>query len=156
MSMAYVPHKPQRLEIVKKGAPILTAVAKEVVNISDKDIQILIDDMIFTCSQEKNCIGLAAPQVGKSLRIIILATKTGRNAEALINPRLRIHPASNLKTEEEGCLSVPGVNKKVSRHTRIKVSFFDRTGQEREKTFRKLEARIIQHEIDHLNGKLIA
>jgi len=74
----------------------------------------------------------------------------------MINPAVATHPMSKLKSGKEGCLSVPGVEIEVKRQSRIRVSFLDRYGKEQKEIFSGFDARIIQHEVDHLNGKLIA
>ncbi|MBI2120524.1 MAG: peptide deformylase [Parcubacteria group bacterium] len=152
MSMAYTPHEPQVLSIVECGDPILRWIAKEVKDFNNEGIQAFIDDMILTAASVDG-VGLAAPQVGVSLRIIVVAP-TGKGQRALINPRIT-HLSSIRKIAVEGCLSIPGNPRKVKRSNRITASFQDRFGTHLEETFTGLEARIVQHEIDHLNGVLI-
>jgi peptide deformylase len=153
--MASTPREPQRLKISTSGDPILKAVAKEVEDVDDESVQALIDDMFLTRASEENCVGLSAPQVGQSLRIIIVAPEE-KEPRVMINPAVATHPMSKLKSGKEGCLSVPGVEIEVKRQSRIRVSFLDRYGKEQKEIFSGFDARIIQHEVDHLNGKLIA
>jgi len=89
-------------------------------------------------------IGLAAPQVGISLRLIVLADEDGRDVQALLNPAII----------EEGCLSIPGVFAPVARAAWVKVEARDVDGQPVAITARGLRARVLQHEIDHLDGVL--
>lgn len=154
MSMAFTPRKPRELEIVKKGNPILYEVAQEVKNVQNNNIQTLISDMLLTCEKAGGA-GLAAPQIGKSLRIIIVAPKN-KKPVVMINPIVAIHAMSKLKSGDEGSLSIPGVTKEIMRHNRIKVSFLDQDGKPQNEIFSNFDARIIQHTVDNLNGKLIA
>ncbi|HOZ36638.1 MAG TPA: peptide deformylase [bacterium] len=96
-------------------------------------------------------VGLAAPQVGQSLRLI--AVDMEGEAQIMINPK--ITKKSWLQTTaEEGCLSVPKFYGPVKRHKKIAVEFFDKKGQPQKKSYRDIEARVIQHEVDHLDGVL--
>ena len=96
-------------------------------------------------------IGLAAPQVGVSKRAAVVDGEEG--LLKIVNPR--ILSKKGLSELEEGCLSVPEKGVNVKRAEEILVSYLDENGKRCKKTFRGLTARIIQHEIDHLNGKLI-
>jgi peptide deformylase len=118
------------------------------------DVQKLIDDMIETMYAAPG-IGLAAPQVGVSLRIFVVDLSLGRKAEDLmvfINPRFV--EREGMQLEEEGCLSVPGFNATVARPSRAVVEGLDRDGRLRTVEGRELLARAFQHEMDHLDGKL--
>jgi len=118
------------------------------------DVQTLIDDMIETMYAAPG-IGLAAPQVGVSLRIFVVDLSLGRKAEDLmvfVNPVML--DQEGVQLEEEGCLSVPGFNATVARPSRAVVKALDRNGVERVVEGRDLLARAFQHEIDHLDGKL--
>lgn len=138
------------LPIITHPNPILRQRSQEIANIADPEIQRLIDDMIPTMFAADG-IGLAAPQIGKNLRLIIVNTKDGPQAYA--NPI--IHAFSFTKEPmEEGCLSVPGVFGVVMRPTEIDVSVTLRDGTDKRFTAKGLHARVIQHEIDHINGIL--
>ena len=104
--------------------------------------------------KENHGVGLAAPQVGISQQIIVINTDKNINALALINPQIL---ARSTSTEEdtEGCLSLPGVSLKINRARKISVAFQDEFGHPREIKAKGLTARVLQHEIDHLNGILI-
>jgi len=138
------------LPIITHPNEILRTKAKEVANIKSDEIQQLILDMIETMLK-KDGIGLAASQINKSLRIIIVNTEKG--AIALINPKIT---KKSWKREdgEEGCLSIPGIFGIVKRYKSITVNFIDQNGDSRELKASDLLARIIQHEIDHLDGIL--
>lgn len=138
--------------IVKFGDPVLQSRAAEVPAIDD--VQELIDDMIETMYAAPG-IGLAAPQIGVPLRIFVMDLSFGHNPAdliVLVNPELV--EQEGLQLEEEGCLSVPGFNATVVRPTRVVVRGLDRTGATRSVDGDSLQARALQHEMDHLNGKL--
>jgi len=96
-------------------------------------------------------IGLAAPQVGISKRIIIVDTESG--ILKMVNPKIISKKGSS--SLEEGCLSVPDKSVNVKRAEEITISYIDENNKERTETFSGLTARVIQHELDHLAGKLI-
>lgn len=110
----------------------------------------LISDMFHTL-KESNGVGLAAPQVGKNLNLFIV--KYGDFEETFINPQIR--PYGHSEQMVEGCLSVPGIDMIVTRRGRVEVRYFDRNWVEKYQEFEGVLARIIQHEYDHLIGKLI-
>jgi len=137
--------------ILRYGADVLHAPAAPVPGITP-DIQQLVDDMIQTMYVAPG-IGLAAPQVGVSLRIFVADLSTGHNpAELLtfINPELV--DAEGTQFEEEGCLSAPGFNATVARPSRAVVKGLDRNGIEQVVEGTGLLARCFQHEMDHLEG----
>ena len=113
----------------------------------------LMDNMLKTM-YESNGIGLAAVQVGHHKRIAVVDASAGKNNPIfLVNPVI-IQQSDLTLTGEEGCLSAPGKFAKVPRQTRIKVEYMCYHGKRLCKTFYDLTAIIIQHEIDHMNGKL--
>ncbi|RPI57759.1 MAG: peptide deformylase [Acidobacteria bacterium] len=139
--------------ILKFGEGPLHERAAEVGELTP-DIQKLIDDMIETMYAAPG-IGLAAPQVGVSLRIFVIDLSVGRNANDLmvfINPQFL--ELEGMQLEEEGCLSVPGFNATVARPMRAIVSGLDRNGEPVTVEGKDLLARALQHEMDHLDGKL--
>ncbi|MEN9921139.1 MAG: hypothetical protein RLZZ517_117 [Candidatus Parcubacteria bacterium] len=143
------------LAISQLGNPILRKKAKEVLSIKDTKIQELIDSMIDTCLDAPG-VGIAAPQVYDTHRIFIMVPCKGRDAKklkpvAVINPQI-ISTSKQTKKDWEGYLSVPGIRALVPRRVQIKVEFFDRTGKRQTKTFKDFNARIFQHEYDHLEG----
>ena len=151
---------PQHLEIFQLGAPIIRMVAKRVPDIKAVEIQTLIDDMIQTCVESKG-VGIAAPQIGHSLAIMIMASYPNSRypyapqmePTALINPKVIDYTEEQVK-DWEGCLSLPGIRALVPRHTYIEVQYFDREGREQTVVFRDFLARLFQHEYDHLIGKV--
>lgn len=118
--------------------------------ISSKEFQRFIEDMKFTMV-EKDGVGLAAPQVGKNIRMVIVNTKNGPTC--VINP-LIIKKSFLKEWGEEGCLSVPSIFGDVKRHKNIKCIYYDENGKKVEITASGLMARVFQHEIDHLDGIL--
>jgi peptide deformylase len=118
----------------------------------DQKIQILVDDMLETMYESRG-VGLAATQVNIHQRIIVIdVSEEKNNPLCLINPE--IFEKAGDEESEEGCLSVPGFFEKVKRAERIKVRALDREGQLFEFEASDLLAVCVQHEIDHLNGKL--
>jgi peptide deformylase len=126
----------------------------EPVRTFDDALQKLIDDM-FETMYDAPGVGLAATQVGVPLRVAVMDCsddKTRPQPMVMINPE--IHDPAALETMEEGCLSVPGVGEKVERYARLKMRALDRHGQPYEIEAEGLLAQAVQHEIDHLDGKL--
>ena len=117
----------------------------------DGSIQRLIDDMIVTMHNAHG-VGLAAPQVGVSLRVVVIETPDDGLLE-LINPEVVKH--SGTRRLWEGCLSVPGYQAEIPRSTQVVVKALDREGKEiRLKAVDTLLAQALEHEIDHTNGIL--
>ena len=116
--------------------------------------QVIIDQMVDTM-YKNNGIGLAANQVGYARRMFVMDTSTDRNSlKIFINPVIEKLAKEKL-TEEEGCLSCPKKLVEVRRPIYVGLKYFCRHGEEQYKTFYYLSSRVVQHEVDHLNGKLI-
>ncbi|MBI1858672.1 MAG: peptide deformylase [Candidatus Melainabacteria bacterium] len=156
-----------RLEIVKYGDPILRKVTSRVIKF-DKSLKKLIEDMFETMYASEG-IGLAAPQIGVSKRVLILDVdypskryeneKAGKE-ENIYNPMVLVNPVIIQSEGEmesfEGCLSFPDVFFKVKRYQKIIVRYQDILGKERKfESQGDLLCRCLQHEIDHLDGKLM-
>jgi len=135
-------------QIRKDGDPDLRKKAAPVVRFS-APLYRLIEDMIETM-QEANGVGLAAPQVGIAKRIIIVRHQD--DIFEIINPEIMVSRGE--ATDVEGCLSCPGAYGEVSRAAEVEVQGKDRDGNEIRVTGQDLLARILQHEIDHLDGIL--
>jgi peptide deformylase len=135
--------------IVKIPAPVLRHKAQEIVKVTKKT-QLLIDDML-RMMRKANGIGLAAPQVGVSQRLIVVAPE-GMRPTALINPR--VVKSEGSAKGEEGCLSIPGLYGDVIRAASVEVEALDRKGRKVTFNLQGMRARVIQHEIDHLDGIL--
>ena len=141
------------LEILTLGHPVLVQRAKEIDNI-DQNIIDLAENMILTMHAAPG-IGLAAPQVNHSRRLITVDLSIGEKSEnllVLINPELTDKEGEEVL--EEGCLSVPGINEKVARPYRVCIKGTDLEGKEKVIEAEGLLARVLCHEIDHINGKL--
>ena len=149
-----------RLQVRELGDPILRSVARPVENVQDPEIQELINDMIEKCI-EIDGVGIAAPQVGKPLRLFIIASRPSprypqaphMEPTAIINPSI-IKTCPTEVSAWEGCLSIPGLRAQVVRPSWVETAYIDRNGECRVTTFKGFIARIFQHEFDHLEGKL--
>jgi peptide deformylase len=115
------------------------------------EIRRMADDMIDTMHDEVG-IGLAAPQVGIALRLMVVGDERGRDARALINPV--ITESGGEVTAEEGCLSIPGIFAQVTRAEWVQLDAQDLEGHPVSIRGRGLMARVLQHEMDHLDGVL--
>ena len=138
------------LKVRKYGDPALRRSAEAVGEVTP-EIRLIIADMIETMYDEVG-IGLAAPQVGISKRLIVIADEEGRGVQALLNPA--IVDCGGEVTGEEGCLSIPGVFAPVVRAAWVKVDARSVDGKPLTISARGLRARVLQHEIDHLDGVL--
>jgi peptide deformylase len=138
------------LTIRKYGDPILRRRAALVDSVTP-EIRGVVADMIDTMYDEVG-IGLAAPQVGTSLRLIVVGDDETRAARVLVNPV--IAEAGGEVTAEEGCLSIPGIFAPVTRAAWVAVDARDLDGQPLTMKGHGLLARVLQHEIDHLDGVL--
>lgn len=140
------------LEILEFPDPRLRNKAKEVAEVDDS-LRKLIDDMLETMYSAPG-IGLAATQVNVHKRVVVMDISPDQDQpRVFINPV--ITPLTNeTKESQEGCLSVPGFYEPVMRHERVKVAALDRDGQTFEIECDELLSICIQHEVDHLNGKL--
>jgi peptide deformylase len=138
------------LRVRRYGDPVLRRRAREVEAVTP-DIRRLVEDMTDTMYDEVG-IGLAAPQVGASIRLMVVGDETNRGVQALVNPVIAAQGGS--VTAEEGCLSLPGVFAPVTRAEWVTLEAQDLAGVPVSITARGLRARVFQHEIDHLDGVL--
>lgn len=134
--------------IVEIGDPILKQIARPVPKITPNVIK-LLDNMAETMYDAPG-VGLAAPQVGVSKRVIVV--DVGSGLIELINPE--IIGKEGMETDFEGCLSIPGVKGEVPRYAKVTVKALDRNGEEVQYEADGFLARAFQHEIDHLDGIL--
>jgi peptide deformylase len=140
------------LNILKYPDPRLHTVAKAVTEV-DERIRTLVDDMLETMYEAEG-VGLAATQVDVHERVVVIDTSTERNEpRVLINPEL-VAFSEDWVDGEEGCLSVPTIYDKVPRHSKVKVRSLNRDGQPWEFEAEGLLAVCVQHEMDHLMGKV--
>ncbi len=150
------------LKIARMGHPVLHQVAEPVTDLVDPEIAILVGDMIDTLD-DAGGIGLAAPQVHVSKRVVIFFVPEERsgdeeedsatNLTIMINPD--IEPLSDeTNLDWEACLSVPGLMGAVERYSHIKYTWLNLDGKQQEREAKGFHARAVQHECDHLDGKL--
>ena len=141
-----------KLDILRYPDPRLHKVARPVAEV-DQRIRGLVDDMLETMYGAEG-VGLAATQVDVHERVIVIDVSEKRDEPiVLINPEL-IETSDEMAITEEGCLSVPEVYDKVPRHARVRVRALDRSGASREFDAEGLLAVAVQHEMDHLVGKV--
>ena len=141
-------------DIVLMGDPVLRTRAEEVTSFDD-ELRTLVRDMFETMYHAEG-IGLAAPQVGVSKRVVVVDLRREEEPEArvaLVNPVVT-WASSELEKEAEGCLSIPGIEDVVVRHWAVKVEGFDPKGRPVSVEAEDLYSRAIQHEIDHVDGIL--
>jgi len=138
------------------GDPILRERARDV-TVFDARLRELAADMVETMEHE-NGVGLAAPQIGESVQLLVALRLADPDDETtdvvvLVNPEI-LSRSQDTWVHEEGCLSIPGVRGNVTRPSNITVRYRDLDGNEHVVEAENMFARILQHEIDHLNGKL--
>jgi peptide deformylase len=147
-------------EILKMGDPRLLRIAKPVEAFGTPELRLLVDDM-FETMHAVNGAGLAAPQIGVDLQLVIFGFRQNQRypdappvpETVLINPE--ITPLDDVEEEGwEGCLSVPGLRGVVPRYARIRYRGFDAQGEPIDRVAEGFHARVVQHECDHLIGKL--
>jgi peptide deformylase len=143
--------------IVMYGDPVLRQKAKDID--LGTDIQTLVDDMFETMNAASG-VGLAAPQIGKSLRLFIVDGTVIDNEPGMesfkkvfVNPEL-VEEEGKPWDYEEGCLSIPNIREKISRKEKLKIRYFDEHWNAHEEIYGGMKARIIQHEYDHIEGKM--
>jgi peptide deformylase len=144
----------ETLRILTPPAPVLRARAKPVTAADADAVRDLVPRMFATMYRAPG-IGLAAPQVGVGLRLAVvdLMPDDRREPYVLINPEV-VAASDETATREEGCLSLPGQYADITRPARVKVRFEEATGERREIEAEGLFAACLQHEIDHLDGRL--
>lgn len=143
--------------IVVYGDPVLRQRAKDVEK--GTDLKPLIQDMFETMYGAQG-VGLAAPQIGKSIRLFVVDGSVIEDDETLvdfkkafINPEM-LEELGEEWEYEEGCLSIPNIRENVSRSQKLRIRYFDEDWNQHEEEYTGIKARIIQHEYDHIEGKL--
>jgi peptide deformylase len=143
--------------IVLYGDPVLKKRAATIGK-GDIDLEELIQDM-FETMEAANGVGLAAPQIGKSVRLFVIdTTPIEKNPEdglrkVFINPEI-VDEDGEEWAFEEGCLSIPGIREDVVRHERILIRYQDENWEAHEESLTGMAARVVQHEFDHIEGVL--
>ena len=141
-----------RLSILRYPDPRLHTVAQPVAVVDDT-VRQLADDMLETMYAAEG-VGLAATQVDRHLRVLVMDCSEGRDQPmVVINPEI-VEASQDMRDEEEGCLSVPQTYDRVRRHARVRVRALNRDGQPYEFDAEGLLAVCVQHEMDHLMGKV--
>lgn len=149
------------LEVLQVGNPILRQIAQPIDRLNEP-MQTLIDNLIENLMEtllQSNGVGIAAPQVAASYRLLIIASRPNprypnapeMEPTVMINPRI-ISTSDEMVKDWEGCLSVPGIRGLVPRHSTIAIEYSDRQGKLQQQHLTDFVARIFQHELDHLNG----
>ncbi len=148
------------LPIYTFGQPVLRKVAEDITP-DYPELKTLIDNMYETLERSEG-IGLAAPQIGLSIRLVVINLDLISDdlpeykgfVHAFINPHILEYDDTETDSMEEGCLSLPGIHEPVRRPTRIRVSYFDEDFQPHDEWVEGYLARVMQHEFDHLDGKM--
>ena len=139
------------LKIAKYPAEILRKNTNLISNF-DSDLEKLAKDMAQIMYQDDG-IGLAGPQVSLSQKIMVVGDTDGKSWQAYINPSITYF-SKNTTSTEEGCLSLPGIFGEVTRPKKIRFKYHDLDGKTHKAKAKGLDAVVLQHEIDHLNGVL--
>ncbi len=145
--------------IVVYGHHVLRRVAEDIEK-NDPEAKQIIDDLFETMYNSEG-IGLAAPQIGKSIRIFVIDGSTASDDEpklagfkkAFVNPHI-IEKYGEFEPMTEGCLSIPDIREEVDRESHIRITYYDENWEFHDEVFDDYKARIIQHEYDHLDGVL--
>lgn len=145
--------------IVVYGSPILRQIAREI-DENYPNLPSLISDM-FDTMYKSDGMGLAAPQIGKSIRIFVVDATSLADEDpslkdfkkAFINPKLQVLDEETL-VMNEGCLSLPKIREDVDRHNKVRITYYDENWNFKDEEYDGLKARVIQHEYDHLDGIL--
>lgn len=147
------------LPIVAYGDPVLRKVGTEI-TADYTELTKLIDDMFETMEKSRG-VGLAAPQINKAIRLFVIDSqrmydedeKNDGVREVFINAKI-VSETGKEWAYEEGCLSIPGIREDVYRKEKLKIEYLDQNFKKQTKEFTGLTARVIQHEYDHIEGKL--
>lgn len=147
------------LKILTYPDPGLRQVSEEITDFTDPAVQALVDDLLETMAKSPVCVGVAAPQTGHLLRLLVMNCGNARKPPpdhhgllVVCNPV--ILNWSGMEVGREGCLSLPDLTGNVVRALDVAVQFQDREGRERAVALTGFEARVMQHEMDHLDGRL--
>ena len=147
-------------QIAQMGHPVLRQISVSIPDPTDSAIRVLNEDLLATIRYSHG-VGIAAPQVFESLRMVIIASHPNpryphapeMEPTTLINPEL-LWTSEEVESGWEGCLSIPGLRGLIPRHLSVGACFQTLAGEKREVEFTGFPARVFQHEFDHLNGLL--
>lgn len=148
------------LPIYIYGQPVLRKVAEDIPT-DYPNLSELIQDMFETLTESEG-VGLAAPQIGKAIRVVVIDLDVISEdlpeykdfKRAYVNPHIVEYDETEVESMEEGCLSLPAIHEKVTRPTRIRVQYLDAQLQPHDEWVTGYLARVMQHEFDHLDGKV--
>lgn len=148
------------LPIYTYGQPVLRKVAEDI-PLDYSNLKELIADM-FETMYKSDGVGLAAPQIGKPIRLVVVTLDVLKDEypeyadfnRAYINPHIVEYDDSETVSMEEGCLSLPGIHEPVRRPTRIRMQWVDEELKAHDEWIESYLARVLQHEVDHLEGKV--
>lgn len=148
-----------KLPIIAYGNPVLRQKAKDI-DANYPELDTLIKDM-FDTMYAASGVGIAAPQIGKSIRLFVIDASPYDDEDAslkdfkkvFINPQI-LEESGDKWLSSEGCLSIPDIREDISRHPDLTISYFDENWVQHEESYSGLAARIIQHEYDHIEGIL--
>jgi peptide deformylase len=139
------------LPIYGLGCDVLRTETQEIAS-DYPDLKDIIDAMVKTMDEAMG-VGLAAPQIGKSIAIFVTRFTRSSKPIIFINPKITEY-YGGLKSSNEGCLSIPQIRFRVPRHNKVDITYYDENFNLVNKTFKSQSAFIVQHEYDHLKGKL--
>ena len=149
-----------KLPIIAYGDPVLKRKAPDIEPDEYPHLKQLVEDMYETMYNAKG-VGLAAPQVGLSIRLFVIDAAPFDEDEPLLKDFKKVFVNAHILHEEgeewafnEGCLSIPDIREDVMRKSDLRISYYDENWKHHEESFKGLAARIIQHEYDHIEGKL--
>jgi len=148
-----------KLPIIAYGDPILRQKTKEI-DSTYPNLNILIENM-FETMYAASGVGIAAPQIGEPIRLFVIDASPYEEDEPYLKDFKKVFINAEILEESgenwlsnEGCLSIPDIREDIARHPTITINYFDENWEEHEETYSGLAARIIQHEYDHIEGKL--
>ena len=148
-----------KLPVIAFGDPVLRKMASDI-DAEYPELKDLIANMFDTMYGARG-VGLAAPQVGRSIRLFIIDATTYADDDPALSNFKKVFLNAHVVEEKgekwafnEGCLSIPDIREDISRQDTVTLSYYDENWQHHEETFTGLAARIIQHEYDHIEGKL--
>ncbi len=147
------------LPIYLYGQPVLRRETEDI-DENYPELKQLVSDMYETLTQADGC-GLAAPQIGRSIRLFVVdGSELGEDypeckdfKKAFVNPEI-VEESEETAVYSEGCLSLPGISENVTRAKSIRIHYYDENFQEHEEDYTGFQARIIEHEYDHLEGNV--
>ncbi|MFN8015516.1 MAG: peptide deformylase [Acidimicrobiia bacterium] len=145
-------------EIVLYPNEILKSKTKSVDDVNSEEIQNYIDDLLNTMNAYNHCVGLAANQIGINYQIFVADASKNKSCNMshgliiAVNPKVTVSEGTEIS--REGCMSVPDLTGNVTRSVQLEFEARDRNGEVFNLSVNGFEARVIQHEIDHLNGKV--